>query len=47
MNNNEFGAKLAKETLTGDIAAHERGNRRKAQQLITRVLVPEKMRRGI
>lgn len=30
-----------------EIAAHERGNRRKAQQLITRVLVPEKMRRGI
>lgn len=30
-----------------EIAAHERGNRRKAQQLITRVRVPEKMRRGI
>lgn len=30
-----------------EIAAHERGNRHKAQQLITRVIVPEKMRRGL
>lgn len=30
-----------------EIAAHERGNRKKAQELLKICIVPEKMRRGL
>lgn len=38
---------LAFEKAVLEIAAHERGNRKKAQDLLRVSIVPEKMRRGL
>lgn len=41
------GQLLEFEKAVLEIAAHERGNRKKAQDLLRMVIVPEKMRRGL
>lgn len=41
------GQLLEFEKAVLEIAAHERGNRKKAQELLKICIVPEKMRRGL
>ena len=41
------GQLLEFEKAVLEIAAHERGNRKKAQELLRVCIVPEKMRRGL